>query len=141
MISAMHLNRIPNTGGCVLYPAATERGKDYPASLVIVARTSLPDDPIGTHALTLQHVPAGARVQVEDENGTTVLSSEIATGTNGTFVTYSKTLQVYAGGSALNNWRIKVRKASETPFYRPYETLMTATVGASSIYVSMIQDD
>jgi hypothetical protein len=99
------------------------------------------DFSIGTHALTLQNVPAGARVQVEDENGTTVLSSEIATGTNGTFVTYSKTLQVYAGGSALNNWRIKVRKASTTPYYRPYETLMTATVGASSIYVSMIQDD
>ena len=102
---------------------------------------TLPDDPIGTHALTLNNVAAGSRVLIRDQNDTTTLSDEIATGTAGTFVTYTKTLQVYAGGSPLNNWLIKVRKASAQPYFRSYETQMTATVGASSIYVSQIPDE
>lgn len=105
------------------------------------SRQSLPNDPIGTHDLTLINVPANARVHIEDQAGTTTLSDEVATGTEGTFVTYNKTLSVYAGGSALNNWKIKLRKASSTPYYRPDDKLMTATVGSSSIYISMIQDD
>lgn len=108
---------------------------------MVWGNSRLPTDPIGTYALTLENVPAGSRVHIEDQLGTTTLSDEIATGTAGTFVTYNKTLQVYAGGSPLNNWRIKVRKASAAPYFRPYETLMTATVGGGSIYVSMIQDD
>ena len=95
----------------------------------------LPTDPIGTHALTLTNVVVGSRVHIEDQAGTTTLYDQIAASS-----TVSPTLQVYAAGSALNNWRIRIRKASAAPYYIPYETLMTATVGASSIYVSQIPD-
>lgn len=118
-----------------------DRGKIYPIGVVTVGMARLPTDPIGTHALTLTNVAAGSRVLIRDQNDTTTLSDEIATGTAGTFVTYTKTLQVYAGGSPLNNWLIKVRKASAQPYFRSYETQMTATVGASSIYVSQIPDE
>ena len=94
-----------------------------------------PTDPIGTHALTLTNVVVGSRVHIEDQAGTTTLYDQIAASS-----TVSPTLQVYAAGSALNNWRIRIRKASAAPYYIPYETLMTATVGASSIYVSQIPD-
>jgi len=104
-----------------------------------VARLST--DSVGTHEITLTHVPAGSRVHIEEQVSGAAISDEIATGTNGTFVTYTKTLPVYSSSSPKNDWRIKVRKASESPYYIPYETLMTATVGSSSIYVSMIQDD
>lgn len=139
MANAVVFDYYPDLAGTVEMPA--DRGVFTNSGLILFQRQSLPTDPIGTYALTLNNVPAGSRVHIESQDGTTTLSDEVATGTNGTFVTYNKTLQVYAGGSPLNNWRIKVRKASESPYYRPYETLMTATVGSGSVYVSMIQDD
>lgn len=120
--------------------ANIDRGYSVSASFGMTASVArLPTDPVGTHALTLNNVPAGARIFIRDQNDTTTLSDEVKVGDES--VAYNKTLQVYAGGSPLNNWRIRVRKASGTPFYRPYETLMTATVGSSSIYVSMQADE
>lgn len=97
---------------------------------------ALPTDPIGLHTLTLNNVVVGSRINIRDQSDTTTLYDQIAA--SGTVVI---PLQVYAGGSPLNNWRIRIRRASASPTYRPYETLMTATVGASSIYVSQIPDE
>ena len=47
----------------------------------------------------------------------------------------------YVSGNAGNSLRIKVRKGSASPFYRPFETLTTAFVGAQSIFVSQIPDE
>ena len=99
-------------------------------------RLPLPIDPIGTHTITLTNVIVGSRIHIRDQADTTTLYDQIAASS-----TVAIPLQVYAGGSPLNNWRIKVRKASAAPYFRPYETLMTATVGSSSIYVSQIADD
>ena len=96
----------------------------------------LPTDPIGTHTLTLTNVVVGSRIAIRDQADTTTLYDQIALAS-----TVVIPLQVYAGGSPLNNWRIKVRKASTAPYYQPYETLMTATAGSSSIYVSQIPDE
>lgn len=96
----------------------------------------LPTDPIGTHTLTLSNVVVGSRVHIRDQADTTTLHDAIAAA-----ATVVIPLSVYAAGSPLNNWRIKVRKASAAPYYIPYETLLTANVGASSIYVSQIPDE
>lgn len=49
-------------------------------------------------------------------------------------------MPVYASGSPLNDLRIKVRKGSAAPYYRPYETQATAQVGSASIFVSQIPE-
>jgi hypothetical protein len=36
--------------------------------------------------------------------------------------------------------RIKVRKGSAAPLYKPYETLATAVLGSSSVYIAQIPD-
>lgn len=95
----------------------------------------LPSDPIGTHTLTLTNVAVGSRVTIRDQANTTEFHNAIAAS-----ATVAIALQVYAGGSPLNNWSIRIRKASAAPKYLPFETLMTATVGSSSIYVSQIPD-
>ena len=100
------------------------------------SRAALPTDPIGTHTLTLTNVVTGSRIAIRDQANTTTLYDQIAAAS-----TVVIPLSVYAGGSALNNWRIRIRKASSGTTYIPYETLMTATVGASSIYVSQIPDE
>lgn len=119
----------------VLFPAVRGGSTSHVAGGTIAIGT-LPTDPIGTHTLTLNNVVVGSRVFIRDQADTTTLYNEIAAGP-----TMEITLSVYAAGSPLNDWRIRTRQGTGTPAYRPYETLMTALVGASSIYVSQIPDE
>jgi hypothetical protein len=93
------------------------------------------DMELGTHELTLTNVVVGSRISIRDKDGTVTKYDQIAATS-----TVVITLNVY-GVASLNDWRIKVRKASGSPTYIPYETLMTATPGISSIYVSQIPDE
>jgi len=86
-----------------------------------------------SHILTLTNVVVGSRILIRDQADTTTHYNDIAAAS-----TVEITVTVYA--DSRDNWRIRVRKASESPFYQPYETLMTAAAGASSIYVSQIPD-
>jgi hypothetical protein len=87
-----------------------------------------------SHVLTLTNVIAGSRVHVSDQAGTVVHYDDIAAAS-----TVVVTQPVY--GDTRDNWRLRVRHASSSPTYQPYETLMTATAGSSSIYVSQIPDE
>lgn len=95
----------------------------------------LPTEPIGSHTLTLTNIVIGSRIAIRDQANTTTLYDQLAATS-----TVGISLSVYSSGAPLNDWRIKIRKASEAPYYQPYETLMTATVGSSSIYVSQLPD-
>lgn len=94
----------------------------------------LPTDPIGLLNLTLTNIVVGSNLQVETATGTPVLNITCDTSTE------ILNLQVYAPGSPNNDLIIKVRKGTAAPYYRPWETVLTATVGSQSIYVSQIPD-
>lgn len=111
-------------------------GKSRPIGACVSSVTALPTDPIGAHTLTLTNVVVGSRIAIRDQANTTTRYDQIAATS-----TIVIPLSVYSAGSSLNDWRIKVRKASTGTTYVPYETLMTATVGSSSIYVSQIPDE
>ena len=96
----------------------------------------LPTDPIGTFSLTLTNVVVGSRIHIETQGDGTTLHDSVADATDETI-----SLSAYASGSAYNALRIKVRKASSAPTYKPFETLATAIVGAQSIYVGQIADE
>lgn len=99
-------------------------------------RQRLPTDPLGAFSLTLTNLVVGSVIQVQEQvSGTTLY--------NGTAAATSQliSLSAYAGGSAKNDLRIKVRKGTATPFYQPYETLAVASVGSQSIYVSQVPDE
>jgi hypothetical protein len=87
-----------------------------------------------SHVLTLNNVVVGSRVLIRDQADTTTHHNAIAASS-----TVVATITVY--GDTRDDWRVKVRKASAAPYYQPYETLMTATPGSSSIYVSQIPDE
>jgi hypothetical protein len=118
------VTQVPSVGSSPVQPGA------------LVGKLRLPTDPIGTHTLTLSNVVVGSRIHIRDQADTTTLYDQVADATTEVIA-----LNVYAAGSTLNNWRIRIRKASSGTTYRPYETLMTATVGSSSIYVSQIADE
>ncbi len=101
-----------------------------------IGKLKLPTDSIGSSNLTLINVVVGSRVHIRDQADTTTIYDQLAAAS-----TVVIPLQVYATGSALNDLRIRIRKASAAPTYRPYETLLTATLSPASIYVSQLQDD
>lgn len=101
----------------------------------VFGQLRLPTDPIGNFFLTLTNVVTGSAIQIESQDGSTTLHNSTASGS-----TVVINLSAYAAGSNLNSLRIKVRKGSAAPYYRPYETLTTAIVGSQSIYVSQIPD-
>lgn len=96
----------------------------------------LPNDPLGTFTMRLTNLVVGSRVRVEDLSGGTELDSFVATAAE-----HDRTLQRYTSGNPLNNLRIKVRKASEAPAYRPFETQAVAQAGTVSVYVFQEPDE
>lgn len=132
MANAMYLG-VASMGRTVELP--TSRGRFAISGLAALSRQSLPSDPIGNLTLTLDNIAIGSSVQIETQSGITLVNRTAAA------TTELFSLVVYAPGSPLNSLRIKVRKGSSAPFYRPFETLTTATVGSQSIYVAQQQDD
>ncbi len=95
----------------------------------------LSGEAIGAFELTLTNVVVGSRVHVEKQSDGTSYYDQVAAAS-----TVVVSLSAYAPGSANNDLRVKVRKGSAAPYYKPYETLATASSGAQSIYVSQIPD-
>lgn len=118
--------------------ALASRGRG-PATLpagAVIWEQLRPTDPLGVFTLTLTNVVVGSRVNVSLQAAGTILYDDTAAAS-----TVVITLSGYAPGSPNNDLRIKVRNASGSPTYKPYETLTTALVGSTSIYVSQILDE
>lgn len=119
--------------GIVNVPAVGVRRQARPQNLGSYARSPLTDDPIGAFALTLTNLVAGSAIQIETVAGAVVEYRAAGSATE-VFA-----LDAFTFGSADNDLRIKVRKGS-APYYKPFETLATAIVGAQSIYIAQIPD-
>ena len=125
---------IPN-GNLTVISASRGKMTTCPMGLSLgVAR--LPTDPIGAFTLTLTNVVIGSRIHIETQGDGTTLHDSVADATDETI-----SLSAYAAGSPYNALRIKVRKGTGSPTYKPFETLTTAIVGAQSIYVGQIPDE
>lgn len=133
MSNFMYFTVIGALGGTVTVP--TTRRNFEVDHFLSFALQAYADDPIGNFLLTLTNVVTGSAIQIESQDGTTTLHNSTASGS-----TVVINLSAYAGGSNLNNLRIKVRKGSAAPFYQPYTTFTTAIVGAQSIYVNQLPD-
>ena len=112
------------------------RGKIITSASVSLGVCRLPTDPIGTFSLTLTNVVIGSRIHIETQGDGTTLHDSVADATSETI-----SVSAYASGSPYNALRIKVRKGTGSPTYKPFETLATAIVGAQSIYVGQIPDE
>lgn len=133
-MNAMYFDSVIALGGTLEYP--TTRRPFNVNGLISLSRQGIATDPVGTTTLTLQNVVNGSNIQIETQDGTvTRLYDTYSTGDP------PITLDVYQSGSALNDLRIKIRKGSASPFYRPYETQLTLSTAPISIYVSQMPDD
>ena len=131
------MTTVVNLSGGVALSANIARRCSMPAMLASASsRASLPNDPIGNFNLTLTNIVIGSRIHIEAQGDGTALHDSVADTANETI-----NLSTYAAGSPYNALRIKVRKGTGSPTYKPFETLATAIVGAQSIYIGQIADE
>ena len=121
-------------------PFVLSRSVDIPGDnqgfmAVTLGVQRLSGEAVGSFTLTLENVVVGSRVHVEKQSDGTAFNDQVAAAS-----TVVISLSAYAPGNTNNDLRIKVRKGSSATYYKPYETLATAIVGAQSIYVSQIPD-
>lgn len=133
-MSFMAFGVAPWHAGTVRLP--TTRGLWAAGGLEAFSRQSLPGDSVGTFSLTLTNLVVGSAIRIEVASTGAEVATRTAASSTEVF-----SVPAYAPGSASNDLRIKVRKGSASPYYRPFETLATALVGSASIYVAQIQDD
>lgn len=102
-----------------------------------VGRFRAPNDPVGVFTLRYRNLVEGSRVRAEAAGTGEMLDEFLATAD----ATQDRTLSLYASGNPRNDLRIKVRKASESPAYRPFESQATAQLGTVTVYVFQEPDE
>lgn len=100
-----------------------------------------PTDAQGLTTLTLTNVAVGSRYRVELAGSGALATPNLAAEGVAASSTVVLSLDYFGIGSVNNNWRIKVRSASGSPTYKPFETLATASAAAQSIFIGQIQDE
>ncbi|MCX8003425.1 MAG: hypothetical protein N2688_00465 [Burkholderiaceae bacterium] len=120
---------LPGTG-------ADERGRSYHSSGLVLSSGRLTTDSIGNFTLTLTNLVVGSAIRIEIAGTGALVEYRVAANSTEVF-----TVPAYTAGSANNDLRIKVRKASAAPRYKPYETQATALVGAQSVFIAQIPDE
>ena len=111
------------------------RGRQFAQEGGYRSRARLPSDPAGVVSLTLTNVVPGSRYRVERQSDGSPVTEGVAASS-----TVVLTLDYYATGNANNDLRIKVRKGTSAPLYKPYETLATIGADDQSVYVAQIPD-
>jgi hypothetical protein len=127
---------IPVLSSTVYEPPDGVRGRAESGGLFSIANELLDTDSTGTMTLVLRNIVAGSTYEVEVISTGELVVADIATGAAVTL-----TIPVYPSGSPRNELRIKARKGSSSPYYQPYETQTTATVGAQSIFINQLLDE
>lgn len=119
----------------VMATAPTSRGRFAVNGLVAYEAQVLPTDATGNFALTLTNIVVGSIYEVEVAS--TGVQITIGTAAASTVLL---NIPVYTNPTQ-NALRIKVRKATATPYYQPYETQATAVVGSAGIFVNQLSDE
>lgn len=98
-------------------------------------------DSIGTTTVTLTNVVVGSRYRIEvASTGALAEPAANAEGTTSNSDPLPITLNLYAAGNSNNSLRIKVRKGSAATKYQPFETQVTLSAQAQSVYIAQVPD-
>jgi hypothetical protein len=103
----------------------------------------LATDAVGTFTLRIKNVMGGSRYRVEyAASGVVAEPSANAEGVvSGTVLTdVDLTLNLYVGGSASNDLRVKVRKGTAATKFLPFETQVVAQSGTVIAYIAQVAD-
>lgn len=134
MSAAIFIPSFPQFAGVGLVPVA--RGPMSPNHGVVVSRGRLSTDAVGTCAVTIQNAVVGSRYRIEvASTGTLVAEGDVAT------ADFTENVPLYPAGNPANTLRIKIRKGTSAPFYRPFETQVVAQAAPQVAYILQQLDE
>lgn len=128
------------------YPLVSIRVADIPDfNATMMGETlsieRLPSEPIGSATVILTNVVSGSRYRIERQSdGSLATPSDIAAGVAASSA-ITLTLDLFLAGNPNNDITIKVRNASGSPAYKPFQTLATLTSTSQSIYIGQQLDE
>lgn len=126
-------------GALVAAQHAAGAGMKPTAPLHHLGRQRLAGDPLGTCTLELRACVAGSRYRVEVASSGALVVEGTVPGASG-LADVALTVPYYAAGNANNSLRIKVRKATAAPKYKPYETQAVVAAAGAVVYVAQEAD-
>jgi hypothetical protein len=133
MASAMFLECNCQAAGTSDYPA--NRGPFLVGGFQALTKLRLSTDQIGSHVLTLTNVVVGSRIFIRWLSVATSVFNDTAHES-----TVVLTLPVYGAGQPGNSLILRIRSATDAPFYQPFETQIQIFQGSSSIFVQQLLD-
>lgn len=134
MASGVLIPAFAGFAGAIALPGS--RGPMNPNHGAVLSRGRLLTDAIGAFTLQLQGVVIGSRYRVESlSTGETLAEGEA------TAQLVSIPMPLYTVGNPNTELRIKVRKASDAPFYRPFESQALASSGYVTVFVFQELDE
>ncbi len=112
------------------------RGKTFDTGKTALGVCRLPSDPVGNFTLQLTNIVVGSVLRLEDGLGNLISHTpSVATSS------VSLTIPTYTTGSPRNQIKIKVRKGTASPYYKPWQYMATSFVGSLPIYVSQESEE
>jgi hypothetical protein len=115
-------------------PVPASRRRQHATEGGYLSRGALPTDALFAVSLTLQNVADGSRYRIEDTADNSEVASGVQSGTGDIVISGLD----YFGAN--RTFRIKVRKATGSPKYQPFETQVVVGAGGGSSFVSQIPD-
>lgn len=101
-------------------------------------RARLATESIGNMSLTLTNMVQDSTYEVEVlSTGAQVILPGTADATGIAVLS----IPVYTVGDAKNTLKVKVRKASASPYYQSYETQVVAALGSQSLFINQLSDE
>ena len=134
MPSAIFIPNFASFAGTMVLPST--RGPMNPNCGVVVSRGRLATDSIGNCLVSVTNAVVGSRYRIEvSSTGVMVVEGDVAD------ADFTVNVPVYPSGNSANTLRLKIRKATSSPFYRPFETQITASLLGASAHILQQLDE
>lgn len=102
----------------------------------IVGRSRLPTDALGVCAVAIENAVVGSRYRIEvASTGALVADGDVSA------ANFSVNVPFYAAGNPANTLRLKIRKGTTSPFYRPFETQLVSSESGARAYILQQLDE
>lgn len=96
----------------------------------------LSTDAIGTCDIRIQNAVTGSRYRIEvSSTGTLAAEGDVASND------FTVNVPLYPAGNAANTLKVKIRKGTSSPYYRPFESQVTLSASGASTYVIQETDE
>lgn len=125
----------PARGGVAVYDLPDPSRYQNVSAPGACAFFSFPAAIVGDMVLTLTNVVIGSAYRVEVQS----TGALVASGTAGAS-SFALTIPVGVTGDPANTLLVRIRKGTAAPYYKDYETIVTAVVGSQSVYIAQIPD-